>query len=208
MRQMIPDYIVWRITETEEELRAALDHPELYADKVANLKAGSNRMLEVLAVRRAMKVLFGGEEKLVEYDEHGAPRLADGSQYISISHTRDYVAVIASDAPVGIDIERRGERVQRVTSHFLQHDELALLALSSADDEALQLALHLAWSAKEAAFKVLGQDYYDLQHLTRIAQIDWHSKRIIMEVHNLQQPLTLGFDYTPDYVLVWLEMRH
>lgn len=208
MRQMIPDYIVWRITETEEELRAALDHPELYADKVANLKAGSNRMLEVLAVRRAMKVLFGGEEKLVEYDAHGAPRLADGSQYISISHTRGYVAVIASDAPVGIDIERRGERVQRVTSHFLQHDELALLALSSSDDEALQLALHLAWSAKEAAFKVLGQDYYDLQHLTRIAQIDWHSKRITMEVHNLQQPLTLGFDYTPDYVLVWLEMRH
>ncbi len=208
MRQMTPDYIVWRITESEEELRAALDHPELFADKVANLKAGSHRLLEVLAVRRAMKVLFDGEEKLVEYDEHGAPRLADGSHCISISHTRDYVAVIASDVPVGIDIERRGNRVQRVTSRFLQHDELALLALLSPDDDALQLALHLAWSAKEAAFKVLGQDYYNLQHLTRIAQIDWQSKRITMEVHNQQQPLTLGFDYTTDYVLVWLEMRH
>ena len=47
------DYIIWRINESEEELRAQLEHPELFADKVKNLKPGSKRLLEVLAVRCA-----------------------------------------------------------------------------------------------------------------------------------------------------------
>ena len=37
--------------------------------------------------------------------------------------TTDYAAVIASEHPVGIDIERRGKRVARVVSHFLKPDE-------------------------------------------------------------------------------------
>lgn len=202
---MSPDYIIWRITESEEELLVELLHPELFADKVAQLKPGSHRRLEVLAVRRAMKTLFEGEEKAVLYDADGAPRLADGSAYISISHTKDYVAVISSDVPVGIDIERRANRVERVTSHFLQHEELSLLRMVSADDAHFELALHLAWSAKEAAFKVLGRAYYDLQHLTTIRHFSWEQRQLTLDVKNRIRPLQLHFDYTDDYVLVWVQ---
>lgn len=194
------DYIVWKITESEEELRAELEHPELYADKVSNLKPGSRRMLEVLAVRRAMKELFYGQEQRVEYDEHGRPSLA-GGPYISISHTKGYVAVITDDVPVGIDIERREHRVQRVTSQFLRHEELAMLAMTPDND----LALHLAWSAKEAAFKILGQEYYDLKQRTTISRIDIEKRSLWMEIDDYEKPLKLRYDYTDDYVLVWTE---
>ena len=196
-----PDYIIWKITESEEELRAQLSHPELYADKVARLKPGSRRLLEVLAVRRAMKELFYGEEQEVVYDEHGKPSLKAGKPYISISHTHGYAAVISSDVPVGIDIERIGNRVEKVVSHFLKQEELVTLALYS---EAIP-ALHLAWSAKEAAFKILGQEYYDLQHLTTISHINVSQKTMSLNVEGRPQSLIVHYDYTEDYVLAWVQ---
>ena len=74
------DYIIWRINESEEELRAQLEHPELFADKVKNLKPGSKRLLEVLAVRCALKALFYGEEQEVLYDEHGGAEKIKGKE--------------------------------------------------------------------------------------------------------------------------------
>lgn len=205
------DYIVWHINESEEELRAELQHPEYFAEKVASLKPGSRRMLEVLAVRRAMKELFYGKEQRVGYDEGGRPRLIGDRHdmpYISISHTTDYAAVIASEHPVGIDIERMGKRVARVVSHFLKPDEVARLTLlAGEDEEQLSLFLHLAWSAKEAAFKVLGRAYYDLQRLTTIKMLSLQARQITLAVEGRQHPMTLHFDYTEDYVLVWCEVN-
>lgn len=195
-----PDYIIWKITESEEELRAQLSHPELYADKVARLKPGSRRLLEVLAVRRAMKELFYGAEREVLYTPDGAPYLADGP-YLSISHTDGYAAVITSDVPVGIDIERIGSRVQKVVSHFLRPEEIAILQLYPD----YNLSLHLAWSAKEAAYKVLGKAYYDLQNRTTVQHIDWQQKRILLAVDNQQTPLHIHFDYTDEYVMTWVQ---
>ena len=170
------DYIIWHINESEEELRTQLEHPEYYADKVKNLKPGSKRMMEVLAVRCALKVLFNGEEQQVRYDEYGAPALSDGT-CISISHTSEYAAVCVSPHPVGIDIERIGNRVQRVVSKFLKEEELVVLQMETNQPDLatitpfhgdmLTLALHLAWSAKEAIYKVLGHYYYDLKELDR-----------------------------------------
>lgn len=198
------DYIVWKITESEEELRASLGHPEYYAEKVKNLKPGSRRMLEVLAVRRAVKELFYGEEQCIGYDAEGRPYLMadDGERvpYISISHTNGYVAVIADDHPVGIDIEQRGHRVQKVTSHYLRHEELSLIALTPDAD----LSLHLAWSAKEAAYKVLGRPYYDLQHLTTVTSIDFGKKQLVLAAEGRVEALIVHFDYTEDYVLAWV----
>lgn len=203
---MKPDYIVWKITESEEELLADLQHPEFFAQKVVKLKQGSRRMLEVLAVRRAMKELFYGEEKEVLYTDEGAPYLAEGP-YISISHTDGYAAIITSDIPVGIDIERRGTRVQKVVSHFLRQEEIIQLHLAADNhlmpDADYLLCLHLAWSAKETAFKVLGKEFYDLQNLTTIRHIDFNKKMILLAVESRTKPLSIHFDFTDDYVLTY-----
>lgn len=202
------DYIVRKITETEEQLRASLTHPEYYDGKIRNLKPGSRRLLEVLAVRKALKELMGGEEQQVEYDAEGRPWLVPtvtdvpGTErpYLSFSHTRDYVAVITDVHPVGIDIERREQRVQRVTSHFLSEGELEMLAETPDYD----LSLHLAWSAKEAAYKVLGHDYYDLQHRTTLIRIDAEARQLHLMVEGRAEQMILHYDYGDDYVLVWV----
>ena len=203
------DYIIWRINESEEELRAQLEHPELFADKVKNLKPGSKRLLEVLAVRCALKALFYGEEQEVLYDEHGAPSLPNGPR-LSISHTQGFAAVCVSPAAVGIDIERLGNRVQRVVSQFLKEDEVVVLQMEA--NQAAQtcpwplpchgfnLALHLAWSAKEAAYKVLGHDYYDLKQLVSVLHIDWNIKVLWLRVQGWEAPWRVKFDCNPEYV--------
>lgn len=205
---MKPDYIIWKITESEEELRAELSHPELFAKKVERLKPGSRRLLEVLAVRRAMKELFYGTEKEVLYTEEGAPYLPHGP-FISISHTDGYAAVIASEeAPVGIDIERRGNRVQKVVSHFLRPEEIAVLEMSMVNSQSStvdsELLLHLAWSAKETAFKILGKAYYDLQNLTTVQYLDLDKKILLLAVEGRAVPLQIHYDFTEDYVLTYI----
>ncbi len=197
-----PDYIVWKITETEEELRASLSHPEYFEAKIRNLKPGSRRLMEILSVRRALKELMYGEEKRIVYDRYGKPSIDEpDAPFISFSHTKQYVAVITSDVPVGIDIERRGDRVQRVVPQFLTPDEVTVLSLTPDID----LAFHLAWSGKESAFKVLGQSFYDLKKLTSIMCVDMERKLILLHVEGRELLMRIHFDFTEDYVLTWVQ---
>ena len=197
-----PDYIVWKITESEEELRASLSHPEYFEAKIKNLKPGSRRMMEILSVRRALKELMYGDEKRIVYDRYGKPSIDEpDAPFISFSHTKQYVAVITSDVPVGIDIERRGDRVQRVVPQFLTPDEVTVLSLTPDID----LAFHLAWSGKESAFKVLGQSFYDLKKLTSIVCVDMERKLILLHVEGRELPMRIHFDFTEDYVLTWVQ---
>ena len=197
-----PDYIVWKITETEEELRASLSHPEYFEAKIRNLKPGSRRLMEILSVRRALKELMYGEEKRIVYDRYGKPSIDEpGAPFISFSHTKQYVAVITTDVPVGIDIERRGDRVQRVVPQFLTPDEVTVLSLTPDID----LAFHLAWSGKESAFKVLGQSFYDLKKLTSIVCVDMERKLVLLHVEGRELPMRIHFDFTEDYVLTWVQ---
>lgn len=197
-----PDYIVWKITESEEELRASLSHPEYFEAKIRNLKPGSRRLMEILSVRRALKELMYGEEKRIVYDRFGKPSIDEpDAPYISFSHTKQYVAVITSDVPVGIDIERRVDRVQRVVPQFLTPDEVTVLSLTPDID----LAFHLAWSGKESAFKVLGQSFYDLKKLTSIVCVDMERKLILLHVEGRELPMRIHFDFTEDYVLTWVQ---
>ena len=174
------DYIIWHITESEAELKAMLEHREYYADKVANLKPGSKRLLEILATRVALKELFHGVEQRVLYHDDGAPYL-EGGPYLGISHSHQWAFVMTYDRPIGIDIEVWGNRVERVVGQFLTDDELIVLQMSATTyphislpdhQSPLSVCYHLAWCAKEAAYKILGHDYYDLQALTSVIHID------------------------------------
>lgn len=202
-------YRVAHIDKTADEYEASLENKDYYADKVADLKPESRRRLEVLAVRCLLKDMMG-EEQQIAYNQYGAPSFVKPSSqtpYLSISHTDGFVAAIVGGKPVGIDVERRGRRVEKVVSKFMQDAEIALVeSLQNASDDKEQarfLCLHLIWSAKEAAFKVLGQEYYDLQNLTCVKEIDFINKVMKMEV-NGQNPLTVHFDYTEDFVLCYL----
>lgn len=93
---------IWKSDETTEQLLALLEHKDWYEEKLAVFS--EKRKHEWLSVRVLLKALCG-EEKEIAYYPSGRPYLKDGCRYISISHTRGYVAVaLHSSCEVGMDI--------------------------------------------------------------------------------------------------------
>lgn len=76
--------------------------------------------------------------------------------FLSISHSRDLIAVALSNAPVGVDIEPIGSpRPERFAERVLNEKELEEYR-STPEDERLAL-LYRKWTEKESLFKRLGK---------------------------------------------------
>lgn len=82
-----------------------------------------------------------------ERDEDGAPLAANGWHW-SVSHARDCGAAVLARAPVGIDVERVGERDPALVHYVLAAAEIE--ALGGAD----AARFFRAWTAKEAVLKM------------------------------------------------------
>lgn len=106
------------------------------------------------AVRRLLGTMLGIEgEVSYSYLPSGAPYLPTHPElYLSLSHTKTHVAVaLEHHHPIGLDIERHGTRVERVVPRYLLPEEQAALS----DHPHRLRDLHLLWSAKEAAYKLV-----------------------------------------------------
>ncbi len=147
---------IWRVTETMEELLALLPNGEdVWQEAQIRFKHDARRK-EWIAVRVLLYAMLGEVRKIV-YADSGAPELQDSEAHISISHTTGYVCVALSEQKrMGVDIEQCSDRVERVKSRFVREDE-ELSTLTQ---------LLVAWSAKEAVYKLLQRSAVDfLEHL-------------------------------------------
>ena len=130
-------------------------------------------------------------------------RVSDHSFYISISHTKGYVAVALSSLnSVGIDIEQYGQRVHRVSDRYIRPDEQV-----ESYQEDLTWGLLLYWSAKETIFKRMENadaDFRKLRLAHFIPQVEGTFQ--VQEFATQQQKLyTVGYRIEPDFVLTWTE---
>ncbi|TVZ52830.1 4'-phosphopantetheinyl transferase family protein [Dokdonia sp. Hel_I_53] len=87
------------------------------------------------------------------YDKSGKPHLTD-EKYISITHSYHFSAVIISDKPVGIDIEKQRDKILRIAQKFTPIEEY--YTLTSA--EARVRKLTIVWGAKESLYKLYAQE--------------------------------------------------
>jgi 4'-phosphopantetheinyl transferase EntD len=104
------------------------------------------RKNEFLGVR-FLRNIFDSQLE-IKYLESGKPIDAKGLKYISISHSKNHVAFSVSPHPIGVDIEEIHERILKVKNRFLNENEQKLFDQNSVQD------LTIAWSAKEALFKL------------------------------------------------------
>lgn len=138
-------YAIWQLTESVSELKALIDGRFLVSlDNINN----ETRQKERLASRLLIETLCNGYQA-VDYKENGEPCFTQCDLYLSISHTKNYVAVAVAPFKIGIDIEHTSDRVLRITKKFLNHTELAELTNTS---NPAPTAL-LYWCAKEAMYK-------------------------------------------------------
>lgn len=148
---------IWKIEEPRETLYALLDN-KIWLSDIITIKSES-RIVEMLAVRALIKEMIG-KEVCICYTSSGRPYLEDKSYYISISHTKGFVAVLLNTIrPIAIDIEQISDKAKRVRKRFVSEREYI-----DEDQEILHLLLH--WSAKETLFKILDVEGVDfLRHL-------------------------------------------
>lgn len=140
---------VWKITESEEELRELSSTPSDEMEEISFIKSESLRK-QRLAVRALLNQLF--EEKVyLAHHDNGKPYIENDSINISISHTENYVAVILDqNDEVGIDIESLDRDFSAVEKRALSEDEIEDLD-DDQKEKNEQLAIY--WCAKEAIFK-------------------------------------------------------
>jgi phosphopantetheinyl transferase len=196
---ILPDnaqLLVWEITESVAELQLLLvgDYQSELETKVSD-----KRKLEFLAVRVALKALLG-QETAVIYDEAGKPMLEDNVFHISVSHSGRWIAVMAHPSDfVGLDIEIPTDKIQKLCKRFLSETEQIELS------GCLNIKqLQLAWSAKEALYKIIGKEAVDFANQLRILPFEVKSEGEISAEHvPTGKSYQLHYIQQPAYTLVY-----
>lgn len=136
------------ITEAADELQANLVLTPKSGIRLAGMRSLIHRC-GFLSVRHLLAIENYSDADLI-YDDSGKPHLSDG-RYISITHSFDYAAIIVSDKPVGIDIERVRSKIVKIATKFIGSEWDYL------DQESDQLVRQLTaiWCAKESLYKLL-----------------------------------------------------
>ena len=146
---------VWKIEETEEELKSLCSVPNDEMEEISWIKSESLRK-QRLAVRALLDEMFD-EKVYLSHHDNGKPFLENMVTNISITHTDRYVAIILHDSEdVGIDIESLDRDFSAVELKALSEDEIEDL-----DDDKRNEQLAIYWCAKEAVFKKMSQHNVD-----------------------------------------------
>ena len=135
----------WQLTETVAQLSAGLTLSQGEEERLTAIHS-QKKQREFLAIRHLLQqaqlptiVLY--------YTSEGKPQLE--GQYISISHSHDFVMIALSPHPIGIDIERCTPRILRLAPRFTPWQ-----APSDMDELTQIQAYTQLWTIKEALYKV------------------------------------------------------
>ena len=147
---------VWHITETEDffaevPLQKTITH--------------WHKRLQHLAARYLLKELYPGFPlSLIKIADTRKPFLENEAYHFSISHCRDYAAVLISkEQRVGVDIELVNEKIGNIIPKFLTGEECFLMARG-----AIEKTATLFWSVKESVYKWQGTGGTDFKEHIRI----------------------------------------
>ena len=150
----------WQLTETVAQLSAGLTLSQGEQERLTTLHS-EKKQREFLAIRHLLQQAQLPTTAL-SYTPEGKPLLE--GQYISITHSYDFVMIALSPRPVGIDIERFTPRILCLAPRFTPWQ--APLDM----DEPTQIQAYTQlWTIKEALYKIADQPsvrfYEDLQVL-------------------------------------------
>ena len=144
---------IWKIEETESELRPLLSLDANEVRELESIKAPQSR-LRWMASRLALKSVFE-EWKVIEIhkDVHGKPFFEMQKGHFSLSHSREFaVCVYHPEKTVGVDIEFIRPKVFNIRKKFMKADEL-----NSIPEKNAMESLYVCWCAKEAIYKWQGK---------------------------------------------------
>jgi 4'-phosphopantetheinyl transferase EntD len=189
---------IWEITESYDELRSRLS---LESEEVRKLEGYRNesRKLEWLSVRNLANELTGTNTRIV-YTEDRKPYLLDNSSHISISHSRNLIAILMSKFKrVGIDLEHMSKRVTGIADKFINEQELI-----SKESETFHLYIH--WCAKEALYKICDKKFINIRENITIKPFrpedEGEIEGLVDNIHG-RDNYRLHYRRMGEYIIVW-----
>lgn len=174
---------IWEISESINELKALTK-----GIKLGQIKS-QKRKLEILVVRALLKEMCGYVK--LDYNKYGAPFL-DINKKISISHSRQLVAIIVSEFKSAIDTEIISKRVAKIKDKFISSND----NITESQED-----LTIAWSTKECIFKWHQKGNLNFKDDISIKNIDHSTKTI--EVSFDKNLFILNFLKINNHILVY-----
>jgi len=138
---------IWHIKESLDQLKLKTELKDENLNRLSSMKSDI-RKKEFLSVRLLLKS-FGFSDYDLTYDDFGKPILKNGC-FISITHSVDYSAVAISKFPIGIDIEKKRDKILKIASKFIGFEANYLIN----KNHFYLRNLTIIWVIKEALYKL------------------------------------------------------
>lgn len=141
----LPDFQFVLLSADAFDLGAVVIYPEEI--ELLNARSNPKRKKEFLGVRHLRNQLK--IKSPILYKPNGCPYYSAVERALSISHTKDFIALANAGFPIGIDIEQKDRDAARIINKFASEDE-KVLCIDNPKEWYLQL-----WCAKEAIYKLV-----------------------------------------------------
>ena len=148
-------YALWQIDESLEDLLSQLKGTKEELKQIHEI-THLKRKKQNISARLILNHLSKKKVKL-NYLNTGAP-CCKQFKHISISHSKNYCAVITSHHEIGIDIQYQKKNITRLHPKFINKTES-----KSLQNQYTKKDLHLIWCAKEAIYKTLNNPLCSLK---------------------------------------------
>lgn len=126
---------IWNTTESLDDLKKESDISDVYIFK------SEKRKKEIFSRNLLLNKII--PEAKISYNNFGAPQI-NTSDNISISHSKNLVAIGFSKLKIGIDIQKISEKALSLSPRFICESNLNNLSIEKAT---------LLWCCKEAIYK-------------------------------------------------------
>jgi phosphopantetheinyl transferase len=199
--------LVWKITESFEELRSQVNLKEKTINRLNGMKSELHQRA-FLSVRMLLKEA-GYTDFDLHYDEFGKPYLRPNERHtepveVSITHSHHFSAIIISDQTVGVDIEMQREKILRIADKFVNDEELSRLRSFDINDYIRKLTVK--WGAKEAIFKIRNEKGISFKDHIRVNVFEMKDKETLSQLHfeGIVKDFKIVFEEFENFTLVYV----
>ena len=169
--------LIWEITESFKELVEKVVLKEKTQLRLNGMKSQMHQRA-FLSVRMLIQEM-GFTDKDLHYDEFGKPYF-DCHNYISITHSHHFAAIIISHETVGIDMELQREKILRIADKFVD-TEFDYLNPNVLEEYIKKLTV--VWGAKEAIFKIRNEKGISFKDHIRVGDFSLDEKQTQASLH-------------------------
>jgi phosphopantetheinyl transferase len=193
------EIFIWKITESYDQLVEEVQLNELNTVRLNGMRSQQHR-LGFLSVRKLLQQ-NGYTDFDLNYDEFGKPHLKDG-KHISITHSHEFSAIAISDINIGIDIEKKREKISVVADKFADYE---FKYLDNKDHDDYISKLTVIWGIKEAIFKVRNEPGISFKDHIKVQPFAMESTKAdaLLEFGNAIHKFPAFFNTIENFILVY-----